>query len=82
MLNVVLETIDQNVLVYLITLETHTNDAEDLNAWQIQTAPPHWHVEMKNALILVTVLNTPIVRHGIIEEYVSVNLGTLEILME
>ena len=32
MLNVVLETIDQNVLVYLITLETHTNDAEDLNA--------------------------------------------------
>ena len=32
MLNVVLETIDQNVLAYLITLETHTNDAEDLNA--------------------------------------------------
>ena len=81
MLNVVLETIDQNVLAYLITLETHMNDVEDLNAWQIQTAPPHWHVEMKNALILATVLNTPIVHHEIIEEFVNVNQDTLEILM-
>ena len=82
MQNVVQETTNRNVPAYLITLEIHMTDVEDLSVLLIQIVPQLSLVEMKSVLIHVIVHSMQIVPREIIEEFVFVDLVIQEIHME
>ncbi len=80
--NAVLEITGQSVLAYLITLEIHMTDVEDLSVLLIQIVPQLSLVEMKSVLIHVIVHSMQIVPREITEEFVFADLVIQEIHME
>ena len=82
MQNVVQETTNPNVPAYLITLEIHMTDVEDLSVLLIQIVQQLSLVEMKSVLIHVIVHSMQIAPREITEEFVFVDRVTQEIHME